>query len=287
MSFAPHPVLARRWSEQGSTVPGGLAVAAPVLSVSHQEQSARLAAMLLWELLDAIYSKQVSTTEDIRHAVRNMDAWGQLQGFEPLLNHGCYPIKAFQEWLEQGDCQIDTARVFLQKLTGSDDCLNLSDKYYDVLGMLFRKASNWDDDNFGLLKFAINWAQGKSRTLICPNLWEPVLFSQRGLNSVLIAIWCASKATSPWDWIEHVIYCGGDTDTVGAVAGQIVCPLLEPSAVVEAYTQVVALGEPERQHLQVVNATARRFFHRALLFALGDLEAVLEWPSLVDPEYPL
>merc|ERR1712190_259728 len=58
---------------------------------------------------------------------------------------------------------------------------------------------------------------------------EPVLFSQRGLNTVIIAFWCASRSSCLLEVIERLIYIGGDADTIGAVAGQLAGPVLAPT----------------------------------------------------------
>ena len=36
---------------------------------------------------------------------------------------------------------------------------------------------------------------------------------------VIIGIWCATAAQSCVEWLQRMLYVGGDTDTVGAVAG--------------------------------------------------------------------
>merc|ERR1712066_780640 len=97
----------------------------------------------------------------------------------------------------------------------------------------------------------------------------------------------ASGAESPWEVVSRLVDVGGDTDTVGAVAGQIACPLLDPETVVEAFITFVALGrDPQSKSLQINNAAARRYFRRALLFAAADLNALREYPSLLDASYP-
>merc|ERR1712107_952179 len=96
----------------------------------------------------------------------------------------------------------------------------------------------------------------------------------------------------------------------GSCAGQIACPLFDPAEVVTLYSDFVACssypGAGEAQNklrtsskwtpisrprekaelLVVANAAARRYFHRCLLFAAGDLEALQACPSLVDASYP-
>ncbi len=53
-------------------------------------------------------------------------------------------------------------------------------------------------------------------------VWVWVWVAQRGLNSAIIAIWCAAGASSPWDFIAKVLYVGGDADTVGASANALI-----------------------------------------------------------------
>jgi len=115
---------------------------------------------------------------------------------------------------------------------------------------------------------------------------ECVRFSQRGLNSVIIAIWSAHGSTTCWDWLQRVLYVGGDADTVGAVTGQIACPLLDLSEVAANFRRFVALDVPVCADPYVVNtAAARRFWYRCLLFAQGCWAQLLSTPRLVDPAY--
>ena len=74
-----------------------------------------------------------------------------------------------------------------------------------------------------------------------------------------MAIWCAAGAKTCVGWLQRMLYVGGDTDTIGAVAGspsvdlcshhkdllcacrscraagQIACPLLEPDDVMRSF----------------------------------------------------
>ncbi|CAJ1450775.1 unnamed protein product [Effrenium voratum] len=112
-----------------------------------------------------------------------------------------------------------------------------------------------------------------------------VRFSQRGLNTVIIGIWCACSARKCVDWLRRVLYVGGDADTVGAVAGQIACPLLPLDDVVEAYKRAVALEEMTSKSAQVNQQAAKRFFQRSCLFVLADWPQLLQTPRLIDPAY--
>mmetsp|Transcript_40888 Transcript_40888/g.117448 ORF Transcript_40888/g.117448 Transcript_40888/m.117448 type:complete len:589 (-) Transcript_40888:156-1922(-) len=275
MSFAPHPILAGRWRKcppSCGNIPAGLQDAAKVMSNSHQEPTAMLANRLLWELLDEVYRGSVAGSPG-----QLRDAASKLRSLEELraLDHECIPVRPLLEWLESAehDCSIQTAEDFLRKLTGSRDIFDLDVAPLGVFGKMLHIAADWNDD--------------RRTRLSRPGSKEPVLFSQRGLNSVIIAIWAASGARSPWEVVSRVIYVGGDTDTVGAVAGQVACPLLNESEVVDAFVDFVALGEkPETLALKIANAAARRYFWRALLFASGNLDEMRKRPSLLDDRYP-
>jgi len=143
------------------------------------------------------------------------------------------------------------------------------------LGQALRTAANWDDDC------------GEGGKVSLPD-GEPIRFSQRGLNSVLIALWCCSGSKSVWDWLGRVIYIGGDTDTIAAVCGQIACPLLPIGEVTHAFRHFVALGDctNRRPCANVAAAAAQRYFGRALLFCGGHWGRLSTEPRLVDPCYP-
>jgi len=268
MSFAPHPVLAGRWRRRASAAHPELQAAAIVMSRSHQEPTAWLGAEVMWELLDAVYSGAVGTTSNLRRVVAGLPKVLELSALE----HECIPVGAFREWLEKGDCQVATAEAFLCEL-GMDGPFALASGPHGVFGAMLHVAADWNDDHKTRLKR--------------PCSKEVVLFSQRGLNSLIIAIWAASDVTSPWQAISRVLYVGGDTDTVGAVVGQVACPLLDPSEVVNTFIDFTALGPtPMESKLQLANAAARRYFRRALLFAAGDLQGLRKCPSLTDVNYP-
>merc|ERR1712127_366645 len=92
-----------------------------------------------------------------------------------------------------------------------------------------------------------------------------------------------------WDVIERIIYVGGDVDTVGAVAGQLIGPMLTATEMCCSFRRYVGL---DWMHLsraspqgKVAGAAARRFFHRAVLFAGGQWQDLLNKRSLTDPVY--
>ena len=152
---------------------------------------------------------------------------------------------------------------------------------------MLQAAANWDDDH------GHNWCQrnGKKLSRAPPHNAEPVLFSQRGLNTVLIALWCATGVQTPWEMVDRVIYVGGDSDTVGAVAGQIACAMLPESAVMEAFDTAVGLlstsiTAENRTVVTMARAAAARYRHRVKLFVKGELETLHATPSMIDPEYP-
>ena len=151
---------------------------------------------------------------------------------------------------------------------------------------MLRAAANWDDDH------GYNWylRKGEKLSRVPPNEAEPVLFSQRGLNTVLIALWCATGVRTPWELVDRVIYVGGDSDTVGAVAGQIACAMLPEAAVVKAFNAVVGLTTnsitaENKTPVTMARAAAARYRRRVEMFVKGDLSALHLTPSLVDVEY--
>lgn len=156
-----------------------------------------------------------------------------------------------------------------------------------MLGALLQAAANWDDNH------GYNWCERKGEKLsrAPPNEAEPVLFSQRGLNTVLIALWCATGVRTPWELVDRVIYVGGDSDTVGAVAGQIACAMLPEAAVVEAFDTVVGLRSTSitaenETAVTMARAAADRYRDRVKLFVKGDLRTLHVTPSMIDSEYP-
>lgn len=280
MSFCPHPILAGRYlgepAEKMSDVRASLAASADVLSRTHQESGAVVAARLLWELLDLVYSGKITRTEQLRQAVPELPS---VQLLDHLVDHGCYPLQAFVEWLQHGDCRVETAQAFVYNLTGKlpeAERFEAAPSHIGVFGELLRVCADWDFDNRG---------SGILRRP-APFDKEPVFFSQRALNSVIIAIFCATGAREPWVAFDRCLYIGGDTDTVGAVVGQLACPLMAPHDVMVAFEAFVGLGtEPRGGGLSVANQAARRFLRRAISFACGDFDAIRDRYSLTDPGY--
>jgi len=330
MSFAPHPIAAASWWPAAD---GGVGAHAQVLSDSHREPATQLGAALLLELLLAVYAGDVgggggasasgdggasasasggggasgsvgggSDTKGIRSTLLGLPAWAAIVNASAAGSvNECYPIAAFGEWLAEDDASATTASAFFATLTRQSKETIVVTEEYGVFGALLRAASNWDDDH------GLNWVSGLGPKLTrdTPNSREPVLFSQRGLNSVMIAVWCAASCVDPFDALDNVLYVGGDSDTVGAVAGQLACGLLPEATVLDAYYAVVALGEGggesdesdgsdgsgrggsgSEPHEQVARAAASRYMERARLYAMGDLEALRATPSLIDVEYP-
>jgi len=147
------------------------------------------------------------------------------------------------------------------------------------LGRLLRTAANWDD--------AYSGTDGAEERHICLPNGEAVRFSQRGLNSVLIALWCCSGTRSTWEWIQRVIYVGGDADTIGAVCGQIASPLLPMEDVFHAFGRYVAVAHCPRRRFctDMAGAAACRYFKRVLLFCTGRWQELAYSARLVDPQY--
>lgn len=133
---------------------------------------------------------------------------------------------------------------------------------------------------------------------------EPLRFSQRALNSVIIGAWCVEHAVrhnlSMWSVLERCLYVGGDTDTVGAVAGQLAGPLLPLDEVCSYFrrfagldksclppTAIESFEEYQKPCLGcwAAGAAARRYFHRACLFSSNDWATMLTRPALNDPKY--
>lgn len=283
MSLAPHPILSGEWRNEPAPHPdhvrNELRKSASLLSESHQEATAALAADLMSQLMLQVLAGQVESSKDLKAAFRGLARFRDLLA----IDHECIPVAAILEWLEKGDCSVETAKAFLTRLVGPDS--NLEDPFrlqhgapHGRFGRLLRVASDWDNDH-GLMGADKLKRRGSS---------EPVLFSQRGLNSLIIALWAADSASKPWDYIDRIIYVGGDTDTVGAVAGQIAAPLLQSADVVADFQRFVALdsGRSSARSLQVVNAAARRLFRRAIAFVAEDYGGLRQSLSATDPYYP-
>lgn len=254
----------------------GAGVAARELSATHQEASAVLAADIMAELLSAIFTRKIQKTQELGQSVLKLNAWRQHPLRLKTRDSYVYPIEAFEEFLATGDCKANTANAFLHELitraqlTPSEKDLVGSQGPHGCFGEMLRIASNYDDD-----------PSHQSARLTVANQPEVLVrFSQRALNTVIIGIWSAVSAQTCADWLQRMLYVGGDTDTVGAVAGQIACPLLNLNDVSVVYQQAVALDEAP-----VNSAAARRFFYRCCLFVTQNWAQLLQCPRLVDPAY--
>lgn len=248
------------------------------LAKTHQNPEALCGARLLNELLIAIWAGQVADCSSLRQAVRESRTWKEILSSD-LRQSTTYPVEAFNEFLEGGDADPGGVARFLVEITGVPSPVLTPHiaAGYDVgeggghhLGQLLRTAANWEDD------------QRQDR--------EPkyIRFSQRGLNTVLIAIWCCSNARSMMDWISRLIYIGGDSDTIGAVCGQLAAPLLPEEDVLETFSRYALLETCHslRPSAEVACAAARRYLRRVLLFVSGKWSLLAQAPRLVDPAYP-
>ncbi|CAJ1364585.1 unnamed protein product, partial [Effrenium voratum] len=90
----------------------GGGAAARVLSASHQEESAILAADLLSDVLRGIHSVKIKSSKDLAAAVVKPLKQLELRTEDSYV----YPIAAFEEFLRTGDCKPDTANSFLHGL---------------------------------------------------------------------------------------------------------------------------------------------------------------------------
>ncbi|CAE7039332.1 unnamed protein product [Symbiodinium sp. CCMP2592] len=261
----------------------GAGPAAQVLCCTHSEASAMLAADLLSELLRGIHERKLKSGKDIGRFVLKSAAWKQsVARLNQLQDDGyVYPCAAFREFLESGDCKADTANSFLHtlitkgNLPPSESELVTHPGPFGYFGEMLRIAANFDDDAVRQGNRLV--VEGRPDVL--------VRFSQRGMNTTIMAIWCAAGAKTCVDWLQRMLYVGGDTDTIGAVAGQIACPLLEPDDVMKSFRQGVALDGLHGQAVAVANAAARRFFYRSLLFVRASWSQLLQTPRLVDAKY--
>lgn len=263
----------------------GAGQVAKVLSGTHLERTAVIAADLLAEVLGCIHSNNISSCKEISQAVLQCASWRDR--VLPMKAHPrdyIFPLAAFEEFLTRGDCDADTANSYLTDLiTKSGMTLYEKDILqgpapYGHFGHMLRIASNFDDDDSAERKGI--------RLTVAGSPEECVRFSQRALNSVIIAIWCAHGSTTCWDWLQRVLYVGGDADTVGAVTGQIACPLLDVEDVFANFRRFVALDDPLSADQYFVNAAAaRRFWHRCILFAQGRWADMLSTRRLADPAY--
>jgi len=276
MSFVPQ-VLAEVLAPKDEPVPkDGL----KCLAMTHQHETAVAASELLSHLLRAIFAGEVSSPSDLQAAVRKSPPWQRLMQ-PPFVDELVHPLRQFDAFLsEAGDCDLDSASFFMQNLTGSaEDATPLEPplRYSTVepsssagvsgaiLGRLLRTASNLQED------------RGSRR----------IRFSQRGLNTVLIAIWCCAGVSSVGEWISRLLYVGGDADTIGAASGQIAGPLLPIQEVCDSFRALACLCNVQKRPSAIIAAQAScRFLHRALLFCTGQWTDLIAWPRLVDPVYP-
>ncbi|CAE7245485.1 unnamed protein product [Symbiodinium pilosum] len=258
----------------------GAGRAAQILSCTHSEVSATVAADMLSELLSAVHQQKLRSSKDIGRFLLQSHAWKQgLKRLDQLPDKYVYPCAAFREFLESGDCKADTANSFLHTLITkgnvppSESELVTHPGPFGYFGEMLRIAANFDDDA----------AQGRLVVEGRPDIL--VRFSQRGLNTTMMAIWCSVGARTCIDWLQRMLYLGGDTDTIGAVAGQVACPFLELHDVIDAYRQAVALDGMNGQTVAVTSAAARRFFYRSLLFVRASWSQLLQSPRLIDAKY--
>eukprot|EP00933_Yihiella_yeosuensis_P080057 TRINITY_DN93461_c0_g1_i1.p1 TRINITY_DN93461_c0_g1~~TRINITY_DN93461_c0_g1_i1.p1 ORF type:complete len:443 (+),score=57.61 TRINITY_DN93461_c0_g1_i1:81-1331(+) len=223
---------------------------------------------------------------EIRSAVRQSEPWQKMLSSSYFASHSAYPLKEFDSFLVNGDCTAGQAEAYIERLTSTPAppmALPFNTSGYGIsgegsnIGQLLRTAANWDDDYGG---------ENGERHIMLPN-GEPIRFSQRGLNTVLIAVWCCSGAECMWDWMSRLIYIGGDADTVGAVCGQIAGPLLPEADVLATFSRFAAFEDfsDRRPCTIVAGQAARRFFRRALLFCGGSWSELSNCPRLVDPFY--
>jgi len=273
MSFAPQTIAELAPVPADNRVP---AFALKYLSDTHQNVKAKQASGLLDEILRAIYSGEVQTTQQLRGAVRKTKTWQALLA-EPL--EFIYPVMEFDTFLDEARGDIKAADVpfwvarllRIPEATASlEPPMSGGPQDRPVLGLhmgkLLRTASNIHDADPG----------------------DRTRFSQRGLNTVMIAIWSCAGASSVWEWISRLLYVGGDVDTIGATSGQIAFPLMQVEDACDAFANIACLRDTicKRPSALVAQQGAVRFLHRALLFCTGDWSGLLKWQRLVDPVYP-
>lgn len=278
MSMAPQ-VVASLVAKEEVTLPNS---ALARLSGTHRHPDAVVAASLLVEVLQSALQENMASCEDLPRMVRESQQWRSLlQG--PLSSHPAYPISAFNSFLLTGDCSEGDALSFIVNLTQLEspplDRQFTGPGMGAEIGRLLRTAANWDD--------AFSGTDGAEERHICLPNGEAVRFSQRALNSVLIALWCCSGAKTTWDWIQRVIYVGGDADTIGSICGQIASPLLPMDDVILAFGRYVAVAHCPRRRFcaDMAGAAACRYFKRVLLFCSGQWHDLAHSERLVDPQY--
>lgn len=286
MSYAPQAVAAAHMAEK-ATVPEAIRSSIGCLSATHRDPIAAVASELLGELLAATLRGTVRSCGDLRRAARQAGEWVKLLAATGA-GLTAYPLQAFDAYLRDGDCNASDVLSFVASLTGIDSppLEPLPSGAFATgeagsgahMGQLFRTAANWDD----------NHATRGHRERICLDGGQTIRFSQRGLNSLLIAIWCCDGAKTTWDWLARVVYVGGDSDTIGAVCGQLACPLLPAGDVIAAFRLFAALGDCPRRApcADVAEAAMRRYFCRALLFSAGHWRELAARPRLADASYP-
>lgn len=303
MSFVPQVIAADVFQEAVDS-PGASAAkvaqavqlgsALNTLAGTHRHEHAKQGAQLLEELMREILSGAITRCDQLREAVRRCPSWTALQK-SAVADSPAYALREFDTYLTEGDCTEEEVQTFLLRFSREEAPLlapemkgaylrrgphsdgEVPESEGRRMGQLLRTASNWDDDRP---------RQKQPRHLTLEN-GEPVRFSQRGLNSVVIAIWCVCGARSCWDWITRMLYVGGDTDTVGAVCGQIAGPLLPRLDVCKSFQRFVGVLEcPARKPCaRVVTAASARYYRRAVLFSTGQWRDLIAHPRLVDPAY--
>mmetsp|Transcript_3472 Transcript_3472/g.10559 ORF Transcript_3472/g.10559 Transcript_3472/m.10559 type:complete len:691 (-) Transcript_3472:61-2133(-) len=283
MSYAPAVLVNQLLAAAGQPVLGEDVLSS--LRQMHLHPHAVQGAALLDGVLAAAVTGRITSTSELRALVRRLPMWTELMADTSLAAHPAYPLRAFDEWLDRGECSQETARTFLLRLTSLEDpplapaaegAYAVEGRGQGLMGQLLRTASNWDDDH------------GEATGRLALHNGELIRFSQRGLNSVLIAIWCVSHARSCWEWLARLIYVGGDSDTVGAVAGQIAGPLLPASDLCRAFRRFVAVADcPEQRRpcVEVTAAAARRYFSRSLTFCQLRWQELSVSMRLTDPAY--
>jgi len=135
------------------------------------------------------------------------------------------------------------------------------------------------------------WLGLLSRAPRCDIEGTPLRFSQRGLNTVVIALYCVLHGDSLWDTMFRLITIGGDVDTVGAVAMTIAGALYGLPATEAVFTTTVALAKVEvmtHPHtacaLHNARSLAERYRRRATLFVAQEFDALRAVPDLLVPD---
>jgi ADP-ribosylglycohydrolase len=260
MSFVPQAVA--------ETAPWRGKMNLDILASTHQEPVALLAASLMDALLKDLFAN--GSKASAKKVV--FETWPRLPDLLKLVvDHECYPVAAFLEWLTKGDCTEETALAFLARLLGDNDygptfALLKKDQVesYGVFAAMLRVVSNFDVNN---------WVPGaRNRTRLGSG--EVIRFSQRALNTLFIAVWAVDKAKTVDEWLARVMYVGGDTDTVGAVAGQLAGPLMQTEDVLEKFDQFVCIPSGGAA------AAGKRYFDRVLLFVQGNLKELARYRFL-------